>query len=135
MFQKYRKLLCCMLAMAILFSGVYFESTQAESMFLNTSVESTLPGIYSNEAKIITSEACTAEMLGISDRFQTRLLTGGMIVNRRENQLAVDYLCLDNSLQLLTNHVAALVRIHLPESNNGEVLLTYIHNSDGKKRI
>lgn len=140
MFQKCRKLLCIILAIAIVFSGIYyegiyFESIKINSTIFNTSEQASVPCIYSNNAKIISGEVCTSEMLGISDRFYSRQLTESQISSRRESKLAVNTLWVDSSLQLLTNYFLDATGLQSPKSYSRAVLVTYIHNSDGKKRI
>ena len=135
MFQKCRKLLCIILAIAIVFSGIYFESIKINSTIFNTSEQASVPCIYSNNAKIISGEVCTSEKLGISDRFYSGQLMGRQISSRRESKLAVNTLWVDSSLQLLTNYFLDATGLQSPKSYSRAVLVTYIHNSDGKKRI
>lgn len=133
--KKSRKQISCMLAITMLFLGIYFQGMELTSTFADTSVTSSVHGICLPTAQILSGEACITEMLGICDSFIIDQLANRNICNRREKQLSLEPLCADACIKICS--VFSITAILLPDFKrySRAVIINYIHNQDGKKRI
>lgn len=140
-FKKCKKLLCMLLAIVVLCSGMYLEKEKNTFPIAQTQgqqqVQKNAPvsSIYPNETRLISGEACTTEMLGTQDSFHSGQITERQSVNEKESRLAVEFLWKPYYQQPLMAYEQKTVSTHYFKSGSSISLVMYIHNSDGKKRI
>ena len=131
---KYNYIICYILAVFMLLSGMCLESVEADSSFaLQTAVQTTA-SIGSSNHEILCNESCTIEMLGI------RGTSYAVSVAKRSNhrtdirfRASILLLCVEKCAQNFSNFHIAANAIQFPELYAKAVVLNFIHNQDGKK--
>lgn len=131
---KSSKTICFFLAVLALLSGIYFENIKMDSSFVcapagvNASRFLAYPII--NDAK-----ACTTEMLEVHSSIGLQQLAGRYISQKREIKAPLDFLC-SGFFSLLEERFftgSKLVRFFHQKPHG--LVTSYIHRSDGKKRV
>lgn len=128
------KIVCIILAITFSLSGIYFDSTETGSPFTYTSTESTASGIELNHL-ISDAQACTSRMLGIKNTNDIKQLTERCFRQKRASQTS--FACLYPYIfSLQEDNFLTSSEITFTYSRcTDELITSYIHNSDGKKRI
>ena len=132
--KKYR-FAFSIIAIIILISGFCFENTKTEPTYLCTPIEAHNLSInIINNAGSDTS-ICTAEMLGFySPAYQQRIESRQLLRNVKEEVIS-DFIY---TFLLSINGTRFKVKYELVpfiKTSNKELVISYIHNTDGKKRI
>lgn len=131
---KYNQLICFILALFMLLTGMCLENVEADSYlaFYETAQTSAVIGSWDKE--ILCNESCTIEMLGI------RSASYSFSAARRSNyRMDIRYraviisFCVEKFTQNLSNFYMAANAVQFPELYGKAVVLHYIHNQDGKK--
>lgn len=123
------------LALSMLFSGMCFENVKADSSFVYPSMQEQKADVILHSAGISSEEACTTEMLGIRSISSIRQYVSRRVQSRKDAKVVVEFLYEDSQLYLCSGFFAAAGSVAFPKLCSGAVVLNYIHNKDGKKRI
>lgn len=132
--NKRQKWICVLITLFVFLAGMCFEDIQAGSEFICAPALAEASFISAADTFITDAQACTAEMLGI--RGNTRLEQSTIrFANRgRDTKISLDFLW------------QTLFSINEEQSDTGfegiqfacrfrnELVINYIHKSDGKKR-
>lgn len=126
---------CVIFAVILALSGMYFEKNEVHSSLACPSVEKNNSYIKSAHTTITDAQVCTTEMLGVQytgrvQQLTARLIRPGKTLITLHNFLYSDYLSLPEgkfftSLEITQIYCGCL----------DELVINYIHNLDGKKRI
>lgn len=131
---KYNYLICYILAVFMLLSGMCLENTQADFSFALTKTAQPTSTIGSLSKEILCNESCTIEMLGI--RSTSYALNAARRTNYRTDirvRASVILFCVDKFTQNFSNFHVAVNALQFPELYGKTAVLNYIHNQDGKK--
>lgn len=123
------------LAFAMLLSGMCFECTKADSFLEYTFAQGPEAYIASGGAAISDEEICTTEMLGIRSVFNVRQFVNRNLCTRRNVRASLVLLGTDAGLHIYSNFFTSAGIVWCPRLCLQTVILNYIHNKDGKKRI
>lgn len=132
--NRRKSFLCYMMAAMLLILGMYFEDIKADSFFSYVPAEKPAFYLSSFHGGVSDAEACTAEMLGVHSSFHLQQLVNRCLSEKREVKNASVFWDKDISLQLL--HCFCQPATDFASFSgwcNKAVVLTYIHNTDGKK--
>ncbi len=123
------------LALSMLFSGMCFENVKADSSLVYPSMQEQKADVILHSADISSEEACTTEMLGIRGISSIRQYVGRRVQSRKDAKAVLEFSYENSQLHLYSGFYAAAGSIAFPKLCSGAVVLNYIHNKDGKKRI
>lgn len=137
--KKIYKRCSLLMAMFMLVSGVLFDTVNNDISFINsfTNVSEAASGssIMFCDAVIQDAEVCTAEMLGINYTSGTQQMVSRYINQRNDGKFSFD---IEHSDRFVLSEVKTLTDAEpvqdfcqYPE----ELVTSYIHKTDGKKRI
>ncbi len=131
---KYNRIICYILAVFMLLTGMCLENAEADSLFVYHETAKTTSMISSYEKEFLCNQSCTTEMLGI--RSNSYSLSAAQRSNYRTDiryRAAVIVFCVEKFAQNLSNFRIAANAIQFPELYGKAVVLHYIHSQDGKK--
>ena len=131
---KKKQILCLILALFVFFTGVCFEQIEADSLFSFTleTEPSSYVGTY--EVTILKAELCTAKMLGIHDHSYLGKDTNKTVHGRKNIGKTLEFYCTNIGSTSFSNFYATVNAVFHKKLHHNFVILTYIHNADGKKR-
>ena len=135
MYNKRNKLIYVLIILSVVISGMYFENFKADSAFVCSPAEKTNSYISSVNAAITKVHACTTEMLGIHGSMELEQLTIRFANQRRDIKMSLDFLCQIIFCINERKSYAVFEEIQFVSGNQDELIINYIHKSDGKKRI
>lgn len=132
--SKNKQWIINLIVLVILLSGMCFDEVRADSVF-------TYP-----EASVITYHEAADEVISDVDMQVTEILCtrntvsssqiAAQIINsRKETKLSMVFLCVAILSLLLSNFYTTESVVQFPELGTRTVVLNYIHNTDGKKRM
>lgn len=128
---RYSRIICCLLAALMLFSGMCLND-RADSLAECKSVNSLNLYIDSLDKEVKTNESCTIEMLGIHNTIYV------MSIVKRSNirmypRICLNFLHSELFLCSISNICTAVNTAKLPELYYRTAILDYIQSKDGKK--
>ena len=122
-------------AILIFLSGLYFDNNESNTLFATSSVETANSCITKAAAINPCEQGCTSELLGIRSAGSVQQLSNRLISQKRETKISLDFLYSNflfiNKGTFFTSLSA--IRFFCPKTD--ELVINYIHESDGKKRI
>lgn len=132
---KKRRFICCVLVFLIAISGMYFDNTQSKSIFSCASDINNAVYIHLADKTYDDNCACTAEVLGIRSHVVIKQMSNGSLGSKRVIKNSIDFLPVDiiNLSQVILFSKSEVNQFC--NSFQDEFITTYIHKSDGKKRI
>lgn len=134
MLNKRKKMLCKMLVFFMLFLGISFGKIPANSLLANTQTSSEDYYLKTCDAFIISEDACTNQMIGIRSASFVRedILRGCFSSKRNLERLTF---CLHSNIpsHVFSKFIATANLVQSSKSDKKTVVLSYIHNQDGKK--
>ncbi|MBD5089595.1 MAG: hypothetical protein HDT30_12455 [Clostridiales bacterium] len=131
------KILCFILVIFIVLSGMCIENIEADYSFAYAPMEETNSYIMTDDAVISQAEPCTTEMLGVCNNAGIQRLAGQFINQKRESKVSLNFLY-SNIFSLHEKERRFLISskaITFCNQCQDELVVKYIHKSDGKKRI
>lgn len=131
---KRKKLWCILAIMMIFLSGMYFEESKVDSYFPCTAAETT-SHIFPVKLVIADEQMCTNQMLGIRSNIVASQLVIRLMNQKGDAKLSFDYLCESSFSKKEGNYYASLEGRNLFQEAESNLIIKYIQNSDGKKRI
>lgn len=129
---KSRQMLCWILTVFMLISGMCLDNVEADSLFVCTSAERSVSYLSPLKAKIYDAESCTIEMLGV----RTISYIHNMIQrlgSRTDIKISLISVIAAGISQFFSNFHIAVNTVQLPKLYSHAAVLCYIHNQDGKK--
>ena len=129
---KYQKRICFILIICMLFSGMCLEINKTDLLLKYDVKSHTTSKITSVQEKIINSDSCTVEMLGLRNASGI-IHVAKQFSGRWEANASLFFVCMDNLSQGMHNFFIAVNIPQFPELYPKAVVLNYIHNKDGKK--
>jgi len=132
---KDKKSICFIFIISALLSGMCFENVEMDSLFACRLLEETVSYIKSCDEAVQNREVCTTEMLGACNYLVVQQMTSGYVGQEGEIGEFHGPLCLDCIFLPKEKYLKAFVVIQCFYQNPEEIVTSYIHKSDGKKRI
>lgn len=122
------------LALFLLFFGLYTNNQRTDN--LEICVSKTRNSIFFDHATVNMDKACTAEMLGHYEQVELHQYAGCSAKNRREFRENLCYIYPNNVLLSKSEKSSVFLSDNYEKwQPREEQITTYIHKSDGKKRI
>lgn len=132
--SRNRKIICVILAMIIALSGTYVENTKTGLGYQDASADTHTSCLESAEALVRDIQICTTEMLGIRDNVQTGRLSVRLDGSHKEIKSSPGFLCSKLFSLAEKKFFTSSEFISLIMQWPHELVINYIHKSDGKKR-
>lgn len=113
------------------------ENVKVDSLFLYASIEETNSYIMADDATISQARPCTTEMLGVRNNAGIQRLASRFINSKRESKVSHNFLY-SNIFSLHEKERKFFISseaIQFCIQCQNELVINYIHKSDGKKRI
>ena len=122
-------------AIIIFLTGLYFDNNELNTSLATSSVGTTSSCITKTATINPCEQGCTPELLGIRSAGSIQQLSNRLISQQKETKISLDVLDANipfiNKGTFFTNLSA--IQIFCPKTD--ELVINYIHESDGKKRI
>lgn len=132
---KNNKIVCIILVMLIFFSGFFIESVPVDNSFACAPIEKTNSCIQSVYMPTIEAQVCTSEMLGVQNTSYMQQLTSRCIALKWGLRTSLSSLCPDTFQLQKSKFFIGLETSTVCSLYVDELIINYIHSSDGKKRI
>lgn len=133
--NRVNRLICIIMAIFVLISGVCFDDVKMESLFECAHTEVLNSVINSVDIDIIDVEAGTSEFLGFQVDTVFKQLSVRLSNNRRYTKISLEFL-IQNLFSLKESKAYVnFERDELALNSQDEIITEYIHKTDGKKRI
>lgn len=129
------KTICFILAIIVLLSVMGLDNMKPASSFGCAPMEKIHCYLLSADAANKDAQLCTTEMLEIYDNIVMQQLTSQLFSEDRETSVSLDFLSFNSFFISKGRFCTGLRGIQFLNQKNNEIVITYIHNSDGKKRI
>lgn len=133
--QRNKQWICYFIALFIFMSGMCFESIKADSLALCTSKEDTTYASLTGGSIVSGMEARTEEIAGANRTTRILGIQNQSVQLRRTVRLFCSYVLSLASIALAHKFYTAEELLVQATANGHAVVLNYIHNIDGKKRI
>lgn len=133
--KKRNELLCVLITLFVFISGMYFEDLKVDSIFVCAATEASNSYMLSVDPVVTDTKACTTEMLGIRESTGLGQLTTRFSYQRGHTKLSLDYLCRTIFFLKEGKSYANCEKVQFVLKNQDDLVVNYIHKSDGKKRI
>lgn len=127
--------ICLILAILVFLSGMWWENSITDSFTEYAAMGESSTPILSDGDAVTEAQLCTEEMLNVRTQVGLLQLAGRFIHPTRKARLILDFQCSDilssADGKLYTGSEEMRFFIQCPE----ELVVNYIHQSDGKKKI
>lgn len=128
----YNRIICCVFAVLMLFSGMCVNDNKADIIFSSTPVHHATAVIDSFDKEITENRSCTIDMLGI------RSISSAISVEKRSNfkmdtRMSTVLFCADLFAHNISVFRAVTDTTELPDLYYKTAVLSYIQSIDGKK--
>lgn len=133
--NKYKKLICFILAFFMFFSGMCFGTVKADSLLMSSTLDEHNSCISSIAAFLAEEDFCTAELISVRNTSYIEQVANKGAYGCIELGASFQVLCADIYSQLFSNFFTVVHAIQFQKLYSIETVLSYIHNMDGKKRI
>ena len=133
---KNKKWICIFIAIVILISGMWVDEVKADSIFSSsklTELSYELSDNYSGHTVLSDVEIEPTQILCTRNTISSRQIIAQIINNKKVIKLSMIFLCIAVFALLLSNFYMAERMIEYPKLCMRTVVLSYIHNTDGKK--
>lgn len=127
--------ICLLLAVLIFLSGMWFENDRADSFAECVSTGVCSSDILSADDTVSRAQLCTEEMLSVRINVGLLQLAGRFAFQTRRARLLVNFLYLDPLSTAEGKFFPSSEETHFFSQCPDELVVNYIHLSDGKKRI
>lgn len=127
--------MCFIMIIIIFLSGMRFENMEADSLFVCAPMEKQELWICSYDAMTDNEDICTAKMLRIGSNVYAKQTANRHMCQKKDYRLSFEFLWVDIYSPSLNKVYTNFENDSFIESYHGEIVLNYIHNSDGKKRV
>ena len=114
---------------------MHFEEIKVDSSLLNTAAVETTSYIFLVNSVIADEQVCTPQMLGIHNNIVITQLVIRFIKQKGAAKISLDYLCEKFFFAKERNLYVSLKEVNLFKDEQSNLVIKYIQNSDGKKRI
>lgn len=131
---KNKKIICYILVISALISGMCFENVEMDSLFACARLKKAASYIKSCNEGVCNGEVCTTEMLGVCNNTEPQQLTTRYTGQKGDIKVSLNLLCLEFLSLSEEKFFRSLGAIQFFYQNLDEIVTNYIHNSDGKKR-
>ena len=136
--SRYKKFICFFLMMITFVSGIYFENAKADVIFVyaqDTSLAES--GAYLASESLLAPDAqmCTSEMLEGNSALGFIQAEGRIFKEKQDMRLTYSFLCQNQCLPGNSNLFRGKSGIFISFVSQMTLVASYIHESDGKKRL
>ena len=137
---KRHNIVCLIIAVITVISGMCFDNSKADSVLAYASFEE---AVFDDAAAVIKAAdasigdimVCTPLMQGVRDTAGIERSVYRLSVSKREAKVSLDFLCSDIFSLYFGKFAGNRDRAQDSVSGSGELITDYIHRSDGKKKL
>ncbi len=134
MCNKAKKILCCITAVFILFAGMCFGNTKADSFFVYMHADGHGLPLLQEQAVLADVEMMESENIGAKMTSMTTQIANHGVYIRRAFRVVVEAVLVMSVFTAMLFGVCRVIRIHFfTQKYSHGVVLNYIHNADGEK--
>lgn len=127
--------ICLILAILVFLSGIWCENSITDSFMEYAAMGESSPHILFDGDAVTEAQLCTEEMLNVRTHVGLLQLAGRFLHPTRRARLAYDLLCPDHLLSAEGKFFTGSEKMHFFIQCPEELVVNYIHQSDGKKKI
>lgn len=129
---QYKRMICAIIAMFILVSGMCLEIPQADSLLVRAEHSMTSAYICSNKGNLSQYELSSRETLGVRSMVYISEISRRPVL-RTILKFSTFLFSVEYILQKISNLQKSIETVTAPETRYATELLSYIHQQDGKK--
>lgn len=133
--KKQSRLISVMFMLFILVSGMYFDSFRVDSGFACAPEQASASSMVPVDSVIADAKSCTVETIGSRGNLGQGQFMGRLAQQRRDTKVALSLLCLNIVSLNEGKFYTHFETIQSVSENQQELVINYIHKSDGKKHI
>ncbi len=133
--RRKKQILCLMLTVLVFLSGIWCENSITDFQAENVSVGADISHTLWEDDAVTETQLCMEEMLGVRIHAGLLQLTGRLTHLARKTRVTFDFLYSDISDASERKFFAGSEEIYFSCQCPEELVVNYIHQSDGKKRI
>lgn len=133
--KKRNELFCVLITLFVFISGMYFEDFKVDSVFVCAATQTSNSYMSSVDPVVTDTKACTTEMLGTHENMGLGKVTTRFTYQKRNSKLSRDYLYGTIFFLNVGKSYANCDKVQFVSKNQDDLVVNYIHKSDGKKRI
>lgn len=140
MFEKSKRWICKFIVLFLFITGMCFDEVKADSVFVCTIITESAAKIQTFSEKESVSvyrdnDADATEMLVARSTSDTQQLIAPISTGKRTLKLFVALIYITALMLLLSNPYGMAYIAQMPERVCKTIVVNYIHNTDGKKRV
>ena len=135
MYIKNCKSVCLILAIFVFLSGICFGNDITESMFFCVPIEETNEGVDFTNTLFSNGNQSTDVVPDNRVSIRTQQVNNQIMASKKSYKLSFVFLCADVFSMTSGKFFATSEMMQLSKLHQEEVIVHYIQNSDGKKRI
>lgn len=128
-------ILCYGIAMILLLFGMNFDEAGALFHTRNVAVESSMPVVYTTGAILSEAETVSAQIVGTKSESPVQQIVNQFSFGKKDTRNIVCILLADILLDNDSYSDKAITVMDSPDIHHRVVVLNYIHDLDGKKRV
>lgn len=132
--EKRKQLLCMFMVMILCILGIFFENYQTDHSLMCAAKESSSQ--ISNATEVVSNiPLCTNQMPGIRGNIRNRLWTVLFAKQAKSEKSFLDYFSENVFVKKTGNVYTESDEIYFLKNLQKNLIVNYLHKSDGKKRI
>ena len=132
---KQSRLISVMLMLFILVSGMYFDCFRVDSGFVCAPEQASVSSMVPVDSVIADAKSCTVETIGSRGNLGQGQFISRLAQQRRDTKVALSLLALNIFSLNEGKFYTHFETIQSVSENQQELVINYIHKSDGKKHI
>lgn len=135
MIRKKQQFISVVLIICIILTGICFDNIEMDCFdaFKNNTTSS--PNVWADDECVLDIDACTAEMLGTRNTVLSQQVAFKSLNNIKYSRLLYSLFVGNSYVQNLSSFNATSKLVSLRSETNFAVILSFIHDKDGKKDI
>ena len=142
-FKKRKQLICKFIVLFLFITGMCFEDVKADSVFAYTKIAECAKNAANTEATengknvsvYMEKELEVTETIVARSTTNTQQMIASFSTGRKVLKLSIAIIYVTALNLLLSNSYAMAYTTQLPEPACKTIVVNYIHNTDGKKRV
>lgn len=132
--KKRGKEICLILTIIMILSGIYGECFKIDSLFEYQYTEEA-DAIAARDTNVTESKLCTTEMIQGSNVYYEQRVANKYEGQRKELKLSHDMVCANIYLAEPGKSVVVFETMYWNYECVEELMISYVHEADGKKRV
>lgn len=128
-----QKMICLFLAFLMLISGMGVKMIKADAFFMASAVKENDSCISSIATFLSGNDSCATELMTVDPGAHIRHIAGRIVQGNKDMKASFHALSPNTISRFFSNIFMAVHAVHFHGLYSRQTILSYIHNTDGKK--